>query len=42
MHLNEPQCAVKQALDQDKLYWSRYKSYLQLLEGDDTYREGEK
>jgi ribosome small subunit-dependent GTPase A len=42
MHLNEPQCAVKQALDEDKLYWSRYKSYLQLLEGDDTYREGEK
>ena len=42
MHLNEPQCAVKQALDQDKLYWSRYKSYLQLLEGDNTYREGEK
>ena len=42
LHLNEPQCAVKQALDEDKLHWSRYKSYLQLLEGeDDTYRESE-
>ena len=42
LHLNEPQCAVKQALDEDKLHWSRYKSYLQLLEGEeDTYRESE-
>ena len=39
LHLNEPQCAVKQALEEDRLHWSRYKSYLQLLEGEeDTYR----
>ena len=42
LHLNEPQCAVKQALEEDRLHWSRYKSYLQLLEGEeDTYRESE-
>ena len=41
LHVNEPQCAVKEALDRDELYWSRYKSYLQLLEGEDTYRESE-
>lgn len=39
LHLNEPQCAVKQALEENQLHWSRYKSYLQLLEGEeDTYR----
>ena len=39
LHLKEPQCAVKEALEADKLYWSRYKSYLQLLAGDDLYRK---
>ncbi|MFD1095072.1 ribosome small subunit-dependent GTPase A [Salegentibacter chungangensis] len=39
LHLNEPKCAVKQALEEGEIAWSRYKSYLQILEGeDDNYR----
>ncbi len=39
LHLEEPHCAVKAALEEDQLYWSRYQSYRQILEGDDeTYR----
>lgn len=43
LHLDEPQCAVKQALDQDKLWWSRYRSYQQIINGEDeqTYRKGD-
>jgi ribosome biogenesis GTPase len=30
---------VKSALEENKIAWSRYKSYLQILEGDeDNYR----
>ena len=40
LHLQEPQCAVKEALERDEIAWSRYKSYLQILEGeDDPYRK---
>jgi len=35
LHKEEPNCAVKTALDQDKISWSRYRSYLQILEGDE-------
>jgi ribosome biogenesis GTPase len=35
LHKDEPSCAVKNALEEDKIAWSRYKSYLQILEGDD-------
>ena len=35
LHKEEPQCAVKDALDQDEISWSRYRSYIQILEGDD-------
>ncbi len=39
LHKEEPQCAVKEALEKDQIAWSRYNSYLQLLEGDEeTYR----
>jgi ribosome biogenesis GTPase len=39
LHKEEPNCAVKEALDKDEVAWSRYRSYLQMLEGDDeTYR----
>ncbi len=39
LHREEPYCAVKDALDNDELPWSRYNSYLQILEGDEeTYR----
>lgn len=46
LHKDEPHCAIKNALDEDKIAWSRYKSYLQILEGDeeqyrnDIYAEG--
>ena len=40
LHLEEPKCAVKDALENDQLHWSRYKSYVQILEGDDSqYRK---
>ena len=37
LHKEEPHCAVKNALENDEVSWSRYKSYLQLLEGDDEH-----
>ncbi|MDO4230061.1 MAG: ribosome small subunit-dependent GTPase A [Capnocytophaga sp.] len=42
LHTDEPQCAVKEALDNDQIAWSRYKSYLQILKGEDeNYRLGD-
>ncbi|MFD2725292.1 ribosome small subunit-dependent GTPase A [Hyunsoonleella rubra] len=39
LHLHEPKCAVKDALDNDEIAYSRYRSYVQILEGDDeSYR----
>jgi len=39
LHMDEPQCAVKKALEADEVSWSRYKSYLQMVSGEeDTYR----
>ncbi len=39
LHVKEPDCAVKKALEEDKIAPSRYKSYLQILEGEDeSYR----
>ena len=39
LHLEEPKCAVKDALEEGEIAWSRYKSYLQILEGEeDNYR----
>lgn len=39
LHKEEPYCAVKDALDEDEIAWSRYRSYIQILEGDDeNYR----
>jgi ribosome biogenesis GTPase len=35
LHKEEPHCAVKKALDEDKIAWSRYQSYLKILEGDE-------
>ncbi len=37
LHINEPKCAVKIALDNEKIAWSRYKSYLQILEGEEEH-----
>jgi len=39
LHLDEPHCAVKEALDLEEVSWSRYKSYVQMLTGEDeNYR----
>jgi ribosome biogenesis GTPase / thiamine phosphate phosphatase len=39
LHKEEPKCAVKEALENEEISWSRYNSYLKLLEGDDeNYR----
>ncbi len=39
LHLDEPQCAVKEALEKNKVSWSRYRSYVQMVSGEqDTYR----
>lgn len=37
LHKEEPQCAIKNALEQDKIAWSRYNSYLKILEGDEEH-----
>ncbi len=37
MHLEEPKCAIKEALEQGEIAWSRYKSYLQILEGEEEH-----
>lgn len=37
LHVEEPQCAIKEALDNDELAWSRYKSYLQILDGEEEH-----
>ncbi len=41
LHLDEPKCAVKEALENDEVAWSRYRSYVQMLTGeeDNPYRE---
>ncbi len=39
LHLDEPNCAVKEALEKDEVAWSRYKSYVQMVTGDEgAYR----
>ena len=39
LHKEEPNCAIKAALEKDEIAWSRYNSYLKILEGDDeNYR----
>ena len=35
IHTKEPNCAVKEALEEERVSWSRYKSYLQILSGDE-------
>lgn len=37
LHKEEPHCAVKEALENDEIAWSRYRSYLQILEGEDEH-----
>ncbi|MFC6098251.1 ribosome small subunit-dependent GTPase A [Flavobacterium qiangtangense] len=37
LHKDEPKCAVKEALEKDEISWTRYNSYLKILEGDDEH-----
>ncbi len=37
LHIKEPKCAVKDALENGEIAFSRYKSYLQILEGEDEH-----
>ena len=40
LHLDEPHCAVKAALEEGDIALSRYRSYVQMItEEDDTYRQ---
>ena len=34
-HIEEPKCAIKNALEQDEIAYSRYKSYLQIMNNED-------
>jgi ribosome biogenesis GTPase len=39
LHIDEPRCAVKEALENNTVSWSRYRSYLQMVTGEqDTHR----
>tara|TARA_R110002074_G_scaffold86875_1_gene191747 strand:- start:22905 stop:23858 length:954 start_codon:yes stop_codon:yes gene_type:complete len=39
IHIDEPKCAVKDALEAGEIAWSRYQSYLQMVKGEDeNYR----
>ncbi|APQ16607.1 ribosome small subunit-dependent GTPase A [Maribacter hydrothermalis] len=39
IHIDEPKCAVKDALETGEIAWSRYNSYLQMVKGEDeNYR----
>lgn len=39
LHLDEPNCAVKKALENQEISSSRYRSYVQMVTGkEDTYR----
>ena len=38
LHTTEPNCAIKEAIEEGEIAQSRYKSYLQLLEEDSLYR----
>lgn len=37
LHVEEPKCAVKDALENDEISYSRYRSYLKILEGEDEH-----
>lgn len=39
IHIEEPKCAIKEALETGDIAWSRYQSYLQMVKGEDeNYR----
>lgn len=38
IHLNEPKCAVIEGVQSGKIAWSRYQSYMSMLENSDSHR----
>ena len=38
-HTHEPGCAVQEAVKEGRVAWSRYESYLKILDEDDKYRK---
>lgn len=38
-HTHEPGCAVRSAVEEGRVAWSRYESYLKILDEDDKYRK---
>lgn len=36
LHIDEPGCAVKEAVEKGEIPWTRYKSYLDIMLGDDS------
>jgi ribosome biogenesis GTPase len=37
LHLEEPHCAVKEAIEGEEIAWSRYRSYLQMIDGEEEH-----
>ena len=37
LHIDEPKCAIKSAVENGDIAWSRYRSYLQMIEGDQSH-----
>ena len=35
MHIEEPKCAIKEAVEEDAIAYSRYESYVQIVNGDE-------
>lgn len=38
-HTHEPKCAVREAVEAGEIAWSRYESYLKILDEDEKYRK---
>ncbi len=37
LHINEPNCAIKKSVEEGEIAYSRYNSYLQMVEGDEEH-----
>jgi ribosome biogenesis GTPase len=37
LHVEEPKCAVKDAVEEEEISYSRYRSYLQIIEGEEEH-----
>ncbi|MDX1278806.1 ribosome small subunit-dependent GTPase A [Oceanihabitans sediminis] len=37
LHIEEPKCAIKDAVDKDEIAYSRYRSYVSIIEGEDEH-----